>query len=168
MRTRLFYTLLTVGAVATAPIATGAEDPMVLPIKRLTLDTAVKIAQATVKKCRSLGVNVAVTVVDRGGHSQVVLRDTLAMDLTLRISRDKAYSAMSFNSNTGDLENRFKGPGSVAKAKGVLTARGGLPINVGGTIIGGIGVSGAPSGKTDEQCAKAGLNSVLADLEMSM
>ena len=126
------------------------------------------MAQATIKKCRTLGVNVAVTIVDRGGHPQIVLRDTLAMDLTLPISRDKAYSAMSFNTPTGELESRFKGPASIAKIDGVLAAQGGLPINVGGTIMGGIGVSGAPSGKTDEECAKAGLDAVLADLEMSM
>ena len=151
-----------------SPVASYAEEAMTLPIKRLSMDVALKIAQATIGKCRKEGVNVAVTVIDRGGHAQVVLRDTLAMDLTLRISRDKAYSAMSFNSATSDLEGRFKGAGSIAKVKGVLTAAGGIPINVGGTIIGGIGVSGAPSGKTDEACARAGLDAVMADLEMSL
>jgi uncharacterized protein GlcG (DUF336 family) len=43
---------------------------------------------------------------------------------------------------------------------------GGVPINVGGFIYGGIGVSGAPSGETDEVCAQAGLDAVAEDLEM--
>ena len=168
MKNISLYAGLLAGSMIVAPLAAHAEDAMVLPIKRLSMDTALKMAQATIKKCRTLGVNVAVTIVDRGGHPQIVLRDTLAMDLTLPISRDKAYSAMSFNMPSGDLEGRFKGPASIGKTVGVVAARGGLPINVGGTIMGGIGVSGAPSGKTDEQCAKAGMDAVLSDLEMSM
>jgi uncharacterized protein GlcG (DUF336 family) len=160
--------IITMIVLLTGPLISQAEEAMVLPIKRLSMDTALKIAKVTIAACRKKGVNVAVTVVDRGGHPQVVLRDTLAMDLTLRISRDKAYTAMSFNSASGDLADRFKGAGSILKVDGVLASRGGLPINLGGTIMGGVGVSGAPSGKTDEDCAKAGLDSVIADIEMSM
>ena len=47
-----------------------------------------------------------------------------------------------------------------------MLGAGGIPINVGGSILGGIGVSGAPSGETDEKCASAGLEAVRADLEM--
>ncbi|MDR9435642.1 MAG: heme-binding protein, partial [Thiohalophilus sp.] len=43
---------------------------------------------------------------------------------------------------------------------------GGIPINVGGSIMGGIGVSGAPSGEIDEKCAEAGLAAVEMDLQM--
>ena len=44
---------------------------------------------------------------------------------------------------------------------------GGLPIQVGGSLLGGVGVSGAPSGETDEMCAQAGINAVQDDLEMA-
>ena len=44
---------------------------------------------------------------------------------------------------------------------------GGLPIQVGGALVGAVGVSGAPSGITDEECAQAGIDAVLDDLEMS-
>jgi uncharacterized protein GlcG (DUF336 family) len=159
---------LLAGSLIAAPASIQAEEAMVLPIKRLSMDTAVKMAQATIKKCRSLSYNVAVTVVDRGGHAQVMLRDTLAPDITLKISRDKAYTAMSFNAATVTLKGRlFESAGSIGKMDGVVAIQGGLPINVGGTILGGIGVSGASS-KVDEDCAKAGLDAVLADLEMSM
>ena len=47
-------------------------------------------------------------------------------------------------------------------------AAGGLPIEVGGSLIGGVGVSGAPSGEVDEECAQAGVDAVLDDLEMSL
>jgi uncharacterized protein GlcG (DUF336 family) len=45
---------------------------------------------------------------------------------------------------------------------------GGLPVQAGGQLLGGVGVSGAPSGKTDEACAQAGIDQVIDDLEMGM
>jgi len=123
--------------------------------------------KASIATCRKKGAQITVTIVDRGGHSQVVLRDVLAMDLSISISRDKAYTAMSFNSSTGDLQDRFKGAYGVPKTKGLLIARGGLPITAAGTIFGGIGVSGS-SGEIDEECAQAGLDAILDDLEMSV
>lgn len=149
-------------------ITYAEEQPPVVDIKRLSLDMALTAAKATIDACRKEGVQVAVTIIDRGGHPQVVLRDVLAMDLTLTISRQKAYTAMSFNSATSSLTGRFTGSYSVGKVDGVLIAAGGLPINAGGNILGGIGVSGAPSGETDEKCAKAGVDAILDDLEMSM
>ena len=73
---------------------------------------------------------------------------------------------MAFNSPTSQLEGRFKGAYQVPKLDGLLVSAGGIPIDVGGNILGGIGVSGAPSGLTDEKCAKAGLDAVKTDLEM--
>lgn len=144
-----------------------AEDPLIVPIKRLSMEMALQIAQGAIEQCRKEGVQIAVTVVDRGGHAQVVLRDVLAMDLTLTISKQKAYTAMSFNSPTSALEKRFTAPFSVGKIDGLVMSAGGLPINAAGTILGGVGVSGAPSGETDEKCAKAGIDAVIADLEMA-
>ncbi len=143
------------------------NQPVTVNIKRMSLDIALTAAQASIAQCRKEGVQITVTIVDRGGHPQVVLRDVLAMDVSIPISRDKAYTAMSFNSPTGNLENRFKGAYGVPKTQGLIIARGGLPINAGGSIFGGIGVSGAPSGATDEKCAQAGLDAILDDLEMS-
>ncbi len=146
--------------------AVADEDAMTVPIKRLKMDTALRIAQAAIKQCRKEGVQVAVTVVDRGGHAQVVLRDVLAMDITLPISKQKAHTAMAFNTPLSNLQGRFTNPFQVPKLDGLILGAGGIPINIGGNILGGIGVSGAPSGETDEKCAQAGLDAVSADLEM--
>lgn len=142
------------------------DEPMTIPIKRLTLETALRIAQAAIVECRKEGVQIAVTVVDRGGHAQVVLRDVLAMDITLPVSKQKAHTAMAFNSPLSELQNLFTRPYEVAKLDGLIMSAGGIPINIGGSILGGIGVSGAPSGELDEQCAVAGLDAVRDDLEM--
>lgn len=163
------FGVLMLALVTTTPLAYPAEpeQPVVVNIKRMSMETALRIAQAAIAQCRKEGVQVAVTVIDRGGHAQVVLRDVLAMDLTLTISYQKAYTAMSFNSPTSALAQRFDSPVSIAKVQNVLPSAGGVPVTAGGTIIGGVGVSGAPSGLTDEKCAKAGVAAVEADLEMA-
>jgi uncharacterized protein GlcG (DUF336 family) len=166
MKTLTLILAATLG-LATLPALAAEGQPLIVNIPRLSLDVALRAAQAAISACRKEGVQVSVTVVDRGGHPQVVLRDVLAMDVSLPISRDKAYTAMSFNSPTGNLEERFKGAYGVPKTPGLLIARGGLPIVAGGAILGGIGVSGSPSGETDEKCAKAGLDAVQDDLEMA-
>ncbi len=47
----------------------------------------------------------------------------------------------------------------------VAMLAGGLMIETGGTLLGGIGVSGAPGGDKDEECAKAGLDAVRDKLD---
>lgn len=157
---------LLLGAVIAAAGTAQADAPVTVDIKRLSFEMAYRIAHATLEACRDEGVNVAVTVVDRGGHPQVVLRDTLAMDLTLEISKQKAYTAMSFNAPLSEMEDRFTRPFQVGKVQGIVFSAGGLPIHVAGSIVGGVGVSGAPSGELDERCAAAGIEAVQFDLEM--
>jgi len=145
------------------------KEPVLVNIKRMSLETALRVAQAAIKQCRKEGVQIGVTVLDRGGHPQVVLRDVLAPDLTLTISREKAYTALSFNAATSTMEKqqRFTTPFSVGKVPGLVFSAGGVPITAGGSLVGAVGVSGAPSGDTDEKCARAGVDAVSADLEMS-
>jgi uncharacterized protein GlcG (DUF336 family) len=158
--------VISVSVINLAYAAAGTGMPLTVNIKRLSLDTALRIGKAAIEKCRKEGVSVTVTVVDRGGDAQVVLRDTLAMDISIPISLKKAYTAMEFNSPTSEMDDRFKGNYNVPKIDELLISAGGIPINIGGNIMGGIGVSGAPSGATDEACAKAGLAAVQDDLEM--
>ncbi|MGD8557576.1 MAG: heme-binding protein [Chromatiales bacterium] len=141
-----------------------ADDEMVVNIKRLSMETTQAMAMAAVEACRKEGINVGVTVVDRNGIPQVMLRDTLAAHLTIEISKRKAYTAANFNAATSTLEDRADT--AVGRFDDLIMSAGGVPINVGGFIYGGIGVSGAPSGETDEMCAQAGLDAVAEDLEM--
>lgn len=141
-----------------------AEEEMVVNIKRLSMETTQTMAMAAVEACRKEGINVGVTVVDRNGIPQVMLRDTLAAHLTIEISKRKAYTAANFNAATSTLEDRADT--AVGRFDDLIMSAGGVPINVGGFIYGGIGVSGAPSGETDEMCAQAGLDAVAEDLEM--
>lgn len=147
--------------------AWAAEQPLTVAVQRLSMETALRIAQGAIVECRAAGIQIGVTVVDRGGNPQVVLRDVLAPDLTLTVSRQKAYTAMSFNAKLSTLENRFTAPFSVGKVDGLLFSAGGVPIAAGGILYGAVGVSGAPSGEQDERCAQAGVDAVLEDLELN-
>lgn len=142
-----------------------AEEKVIVKIPRLTVEAGQKMAKAAMEECRKAGMQIGVTVVDRGGHPLIMLRDTLAPDLTLEVSRQKAYTAMSFNTATSALENRFTKPFQVAKIDGLVMAAGGVPIQAAGNIVGGIGVSGAPTGEQDEKCAQAGIKSIAFELE---
>ncbi len=146
------------------PAQAAQPQPLALAVQRLSLDAALKAAQAAMAKCRAEGLQVGVTVVDRDGLPQVMLRDVLAPELTLRVSRRKAYTAASFDSPTSSLQAR--GGSGLAHVPGVLFDAGGVPIQAAGTLYGAIGVSGAPSGATDEACARAGAEALQEDLEM--
>lgn len=149
-----------------AASSTLAEDAMVTQVKRMSLETATTIAQSAIAACREKGIQVGVTVVDRDGIPQAALRDTIAPTITLPVSEGKAYAAVMFNVPTSQLSERANTP--VGRTPGVVMSTGGLPIQVAGALIGGVGVSGAPSGETDAECAQAGVDAVMMDLEMSM
>lgn len=147
------------------PLASSAEEAMTVQVKRLSLSTATAMAQSAVKACEQEGIQIGVTVVDRNGIPQVVLRNTVAPPITLPISRGKAYAAVMFNVSTSQLADRANTP--IGRVPGVVMSPGAVPVQVGGSLFGAIGVSGAPSGETDEMCAQAGLDAVIDDLEMA-
>ena len=72
--------------------------------RQLTPETALKAAQAALAKCRGDGYQVSVAVVDRAGLAQVLIRDRYAGPHTVEIATNKAWSAVSFRTNTSDIE----------------------------------------------------------------
>lgn len=165
MRILALASVIAVSIFATAPVA--AQDAT-YTVKLLTLETAVKAAQAALKKCRDDGYQVAVAVVDRMGVAQVMLRDRFAGPHTPATARGKAWTAVSFRTNTGDLANvtqAGKPQSGVRNRPGVVAIGGGLVIEGAGSLLGAIGVSGAPGGEADEACAAAGIAAVKDSLE---
>ncbi|MCG6966375.1 MAG: heme-binding protein [Chromatiaceae bacterium] len=158
------FALLLAGTLASLPAV--AEDHMLIEVKRMSMETAAKIATAAVAACREKGIQIGVTVVDRDGIAQAVLRDTIAPTITLPISKGKAYAAVMFSVATSELADRANTP--IGRVPGLIMSAGGVPIQVGGSLLGGVGVSGAPSGDTDQECAQAGVDAVSTDLEMAM
>ena len=152
-------------ATFTATVA-HAGEPMVISTKRLSTDVAVKMAQGALDACRKKGIQIAATVVDREGVVQVQIRDTIAAPITVTISRMKAFTAVNFAASTSSLAKRADTP--IGRVEGLVMSAGGVPVEIGGSLLGAIGVSGAPAGETDEGCAKAGVAKVSDDLEMAM
>jgi len=137
-------------------------------VRLLTPDTALKAAQAALKKCRENGYQVAVAVVDRMGVIQVLIRDRYAGPHTPRMARSKAYTAVSFRTNTSvlaDVTQSGRPQSGVRGLRGVVALGGGLIIEASGSLVGGIGISGAPGGREDDACAAAGIAAIREDLE---
>jgi len=137
--------------------------------KILTPETALKAAQAALKKCRDSGYQATIAVVDRMGIVQVLLRDRFAGPHTTDMATAKAWTAVSFRSSTAELADATQ-PGrpqsGVRSRPGVAAVGGGLTIEAGGSLLGAIGVSGAPGGKEDEMCAAAGIAAIREDIEL--
>ena len=162
---KMIRKLVFISACLSTAGAAVAEEAMMVSVKRLSLDTAQTMAQGAIAACQKEGIQIGVTVVDRNGIPQVVMRDTVAPPITLPISKGKAYAAAMFNVPSSQLGDRANSP--IGRVPGLVMSAGAVPIQVGGNLLGAIGVSGAPSGTTDEMCAQAGLEAVQDDLEMA-
>lgn len=157
------------------PLSFAAEKtPATHAFRTLSLETASHAAWGAINECRKRGYSVAVSVVDRGGNVQSALRDRFAGPHTPETAFRKAWTANSFRQSTADLavmlmEGRI--PGQVQHNPGALLVGGGLVIESQGQIIGGIGVSGAPPGKSerdsiDGACAQAGIDAIKDAIEL--
>ena len=160
--TRLGLALLFAVAPAWAADAT-------FTVKVLTPETALKAAQAALARCRAGGYQVTVAVTDRMGVLQVLLRDRFAGPHTVDMASAKAYTAASFRTNTTELAEMTQ-PGrpqsGIRNRPGVAAVGGGLMIEAGGSLLGAIGVSGAPGAKEDDACAAAGIAAIREDIEL--
>ncbi len=154
-------------ALVLAPLSARAEDALVTA-KSLTPELALDLARAALADCRQRGFQVAVAVVDRAGIVQVVLRDRFAGPHTPPTATGKAWTAASFRTNTLDLQG-ISQPGmpqaGLRNLPGVVALGGGVTIEAGGSLVGAIGVSGAPGGESDDACAKAGIAAIRDKLD---
>lgn len=128
---------------------------------------AFKLARATLDACRERDFQVAVTVVDRFGNAQAMVRARYAGPHTPDTSRRKAWTAVSFRTDTTELVESTKAGSAAAGARdveGALMLGGGVLVEASGSMVGAVGVSGAPSGAEDAACAEAGIEAIRGDL----
>jgi uncharacterized protein GlcG (DUF336 family) len=159
---KLLWTMALVAPMAFASDATHT-------VKILTPETALKAAQAALKSCRDRGFQATVAVVDRMGVVQVLLRDRYAGPHTTDMATAKAYTAVSFRTNTtalAEMTQAGRPASGIRNRPGVAAVGGGLMIEAGGSLLGAIGVSGAPGGREDDACAAAGIAAIREDIEL--
>ena len=137
-----------------------ASEKQVLETKVLSTHMAQRVAAAALHACDELGYQVGVAVVGRNGNLLAFLRDPLSGPHTIDISQKKAYTSASTRVPTAQLSDRR----TLNFADRLITVQGGLPINLGGYLYGGVGVSGATS-EDDEVCAQAGIDAIREDIE---
>ncbi len=155
-----------IAAVLTAAGPAWAQDQDQKPLVEfatLRPSLAVELAQAALAHCQQGGYQVAVAVVDRSGLPQVIIRDRYAGPHTVDTATGKAWTAVSFRSSTLELDKAIT-DGTLSEGlrqiPGALVLGGGIPVESAGSIVGGIGVSGAPGPDLDEDCAKAGIDAI--------
>jgi uncharacterized protein GlcG (DUF336 family) len=155
-------------AAALTLFAPPAWAQGVIMVRDVSYDMALVMAQAAIDHCRSSGFKIGVSVVDRGGHVLVTLRDHGAAHHTLELAQRKAYTSRVFRQSSKDFSQRLRDnpiSAGLGTTTGVVATVGGIPIKIGDETIGGIGVSGAPGGQNDEACAQAGIAKVADQLK---
>lgn len=162
----LFFTLgllvMTLG-----PLSVSAEEEALVAFKSMKPELALQLAQATLNACRKSGFQVAVAVVDRDGITQVIIRDQLAGAHTPDTARRKAWTAASFRTDTLSMMEETQAGKPQSGVRFVTEAMmigGGIPVTAAGSLIGAVGVSGAPGGEQDHTCAQAGIDAIADSL----
>lgn len=106
---------------------------------------------------------VAMAIVDATGNLEAYSKmDNLRL-FSRRHALRKAYTAAVMGINTGDHAARLHGQGRSISELGdpnLTHGQGGLVIIKDGVILGGIGVGGYPSGQSDEDLARVGLDAL--------
>ena len=126
----------------------------------ISYELAQKMVDEAVTKARELGVTENVVILDDGGNLKAFGRMDGAPILSIEMAQNKAYTAL-FGVSTQDFFDSIKGDPSLLAGIPTLSRvaawAGGFPIKVNGEIVGGIGLSGAPTVQNDVDCARAAL-----------
>ena len=127
----------------------------------LTLEDCLKISAAAEAEARKNSWNVAIAILDDGGHLLHFTRMDGATPANAGIALEKGRTAAISRRSSGVWEEMIKGGRTaMIKMPGILPVQGGMPIVADGTCIGGVGVSGVQSHQ-DEQIAQAGIDALL-------
>jgi uncharacterized protein GlcG (DUF336 family) len=152
-------------SLAAAGLLVVAAQPVlandVITVRQMTAELAGDIAREAMLACREKGYQASAVVVDRAANTMAVMRDTLAARHTIQIAEEKANAVIMSGVDSGEFrKNRSDIRMEMNHVDGIIMLDGGLPIQGGGYMLGAVGVSGAPGGDIDAECAQAGLDAV--------
>ncbi len=122
----------------------------------LTLARAKQIAAAASAEAKRLSApGGAIAIADAGGHLLYLERLDGTFPAAAAVSTEKARTAAIFQKPTSDFEDAIKAGRNALLGVGLMTPlQGGVPIRIGNTVVGAIGVSGAASAAQDTEIAK--------------
>lgn len=169
MTARAPLRLLAIVLAGASLAGTALSQQATYALRSITPDAALKAARAALASCQKSGYQVAVAVTDRGGLPLVMLRDRFAGPHTQGTAQGKAYTALSFKIDTlafAQLTQAGQPMSGIRELPGVVAIGGGRTIESAGSIVGAIGISGAPGGEADDVCAKAGIAAIADELEL--
>lgn len=148
-----------------APLPAAAQDLPTAPY--LPLEMAVTAAQVALQACAAEKHAVSVAIVARDGATKVVLKADGSGPHTGSSATGKAFGSAALGRDTAGLAEFIatnpQNAGLRDMDDRLVLQAGGLPIRIGGALVGGIGVGGAPSGDVDATCARAGLDAIGAE-----
>ena len=154
------------GGLALASVSGLAAAQGIIQTERLSAALANEAVGDAVAICAKNGYKVVAVIVDTDGVRQAFLRGDGAPIHSTDNAYYKAYSIASLGSarkeeSTKQMADRMAkaAPSTVPQTQlpNVTYAQGGIAIMHNGATIGGFGVSGAPGGNFDEECARGAL-----------
>jgi glc operon protein GlcG len=157
----LFVSAVCAVTLLVVPTATAQQPPPPYGAP-ITLAQAKKVAAAAEAEAIENKWNVVIAIVDTGGHLVYLQRLDETQFGSLDVARQKAWTAVAFRRPTKVFQDLLAAGGEglrILKLEGAAPLEGGIPIVVGGKIIGGIGVSGVTS-QQDAQIAQAGIDAL--------
>lgn len=123
----------------------------------LTLEDAKRIAAAAHAEAERNGWRVVIAIVDDGGHQLYLQRSHDTQFGSVETALAKAYMAVAFQRTSKTSEDAVMNGRLIHLAlPSVIPAEGGVPLRIGDTVVGGLGISGVRSFE-DGLVAAAGL-----------
>jgi uncharacterized protein GlcG (DUF336 family) len=144
-------------------LAAPAQSPKLATKTALTLDAAKFMAKAAGDFAKSKNWNIAVAILDDGGHLLYFERNEQVQIAGIEVVMRKAESALKYRRpGKAVAERAVKEPHTIT-LPGSFPFEGGLPVVVDGAVIGSIGVTGATAPE-DAQVAQAAIDALLKAL----
>ncbi len=133
---------------------------MIVTRPMISSETALRLVQSAVAEAQRNGWSVAVCVVDPHGQMLAAARMDDATPPVLEFAQDKAFTAATMRRATAAFSERMHSSPALklgfSNRARLMVWGGGLPITHEGSVVGGIGVSGAQDFE-DIACAELAL-----------
>lgn len=131
----------------------------------ITLEAANLVLDAAQKAAEAMGTPMVIAIVDESGVQKAFRRMDGAPLLSVEIAADKAYTAVAFGLPTHAWFDFIKNDPpllhGIVKTPRLVVFGGGYPLNVGGAVVGAVGVSGGHY-EQDMKVAEAGVAALAA------